>query len=412
VIVTSCPTAAASALSADVDAWAQIDPSHVTTAEIAELAIELQRQRHRLDGIAARLLERWHHSGVWALDGSRSPATHLARELRCSITTARGTLRQANATTVVPIVTQAVIDGHLSVDHLDLFAATCTPARANAMSRDEQQLVDQCRTLNFAGARTLLAYWAQAHDANLPAPDTDEAEDSSRVFLSETFQGTWRLDGSLDPLAGGIVATELDRLDELLRGQDAANCTKRTRAQRRAAALVDMAKRSAQQSEVGRPARPLFTVLVGQDTLKNVCELAEGTVIAPGQLVPWLSSANYETILFDGPHTVISVSHQRRFTGALRRAIEVRDRRCTHPSDCDIPASRCDVDHIVPYAHHGPTSQFNGRLQCATHNRNQARHVGSPVQAMPHRTISELDHIRGRLRYEYLSNNSNWPAGP
>ena len=41
---------------------------------------------------------------------------------------------------------------------------------------------------------------------------------------------------------------------------------------------------------------------------------------------------------------------RRFFRGALRRAIEVRDRRCTHPSGCDVPAERCDIDHIVPLA--------------------------------------------------------------
>jgi 5-methylcytosine-specific restriction endonuclease McrA len=66
---------------------------------------------------------------------------------------------------------------------------------------------------------------------------------------------------------------------------------------------------------------------------------------------------------------VVSVSHRRRFTGALRRAIEVRDRHCAHPSGCEVPAHLCDVDHIVPWSQGGATSQENGRLLCSTHNR-------------------------------------------
>lgn len=397
------------AIRAAVDVLARLDQSQLCTAEIAELAVGLQQQQQRLDALAAQLLDRWQDGGLWAADGSRSAATHLARELRASVATCRRELRRARATRELPVVAEAIVTGDLSMDHLDLFAATRTDARSAAMDRDQQFLVDHCRGMNYAEARKLLAYWANAHDATLPLADANDHVDSSQVFLSETLDGTWRLDGTLDPLAGGIVSTELQRLERLIRERDAAAGKERTPSQRRAAALLEMAQRSSSHDHARQPARPLFTVLVGQDALKNLCELADGTVIAPGQLMPWLSTADYESILFDGPHTVISVSHRRRFTGALRRAIEVRDRRCTHPSDCDIPASRCDVDHIVPHSQHGPTSQFNGRLQCATHNRNRERHANSPMRPMPHRSITELDHIRGRLRYQYLSESSDDP---
>jgi hypothetical protein len=387
-----------------IDLLAQVDPSDLATAELEEECLELQRQRHRLNGIASQLLNQWQSSGVWGFDGSRSAASRLARETRSGITACRRELRRAHAAGQLHIVTEAIIDGSLSAEHLDLFAAVRTPARAEAMDRDQQQLVDSCRNLNFADARKLLAYWATTHDDMQPVPEAPQPEQTSHLFLSETFEGTWALDATLDPLSGGIVATELSRLERLLAGQDAAAGVVRTPSQRRAAALVDMAQRSASLSEGSPPARPLFTVLVGADTLNRLCELAEGTVLSPGQLVPWLGRADIETVLFDGPHTVISVSRKRRFTGAIRRAIEVRDRRCTHPSDCDVPAPRCDVDHIIPYAEHGPTSQFNGRLQCPTHNRNRSRHASSPrEQVAANRSLSELDHIRGRLRYNFLN---------
>ncbi len=58
----------------------------------------------------------------------------------------------------------------------------------------------------------------------------------------------------------------------------------------------------------------------------------------------------------------------RLFTGATRRAIELRDRECTHPY-CDRPACDCEVDHILPHAAGGLTVQENGRVLCAFHNR-------------------------------------------
>jgi 5-methylcytosine-specific restriction protein A len=70
-----------------------------------------------------------------------------------------------------------------------------------------------------------------------------------------------------------------------------------------------------------------------------------------------------------GPKNRVEVSEKARlFTGATRRAIELRDRECTHPY-CDLPASACQVDHIIPDAANGPTTQENGRLLCGFHNR-------------------------------------------
>ena len=162
-----------------------------------------------------------------------------------------------------------------------------------------------------------------------------------------------------------------------------------------------MATRSATAPADGRRPKPLFTALVGDETLSQLCELANGTVVTPGQLVRWIGDADLETVLFDGPSTVISVSHRRSFTGALRRAVEVRDRRCQHTSGCDVPADRCDVDHIVPYAADGPTSQFNGKLECPPHNRDSDRHDhgGTP---RPSRPVDRLDEIRCRLRWKFL----------
>jgi hypothetical protein len=129
-----------------------------------------------------------------------------------------------------------------------------------------------------------------------------------------------------------------------------------------------------------------------------MCELANGQVITPGTLIPWLGAAEVETILFDGPTTIISVSKRRRFTGALRRAIQVRDRHCQHPSGCDEPADRCDVDHTVPVARNGPTSQFSGRLECWPHNRDADKH-DHDATPLPPRPVTVLDELRARLRW-------------
>ena len=62
---------------------------------------------------------------------------------------------------------------------------------------------------------------------------------------------------------------------------------------------------------------------------------------------------------------------QRGFTGATRRAVEVRDRECFHDL-CDERFGDCQVDHVQPWAAGGATVSDNGRVACGFHNR--ARH--------------------------------------
>ena len=108
-----------------------------------------------------------------------------------------------------------------------------------------------------------------------------------------------------------------------------------------------------------------------------------------------------ETILFDGPFTVIAASPARSFTGRLRRAIEVRDRHCQHPSGCDVPASECDVDHVIPVVDGGPTDQFHGKIECRPHNRDATLHDHGATP-LPQRPLTVLDQIRAQLRWRYL----------
>ena len=187
----------------------------------------------------------------------------------------------------------------------------------------------------------------------------------------------------LDPISGSIVAGELERIEQAMFEADWASARAaldddheicvtdlvRSPGQRRADALVEMATRSQTAPSDGRRPTPLISILVDYGTLRGrVCELAEGTVIAPGSLLPWLNEAYLERVVF-APARRVEVSESARlFSGATRRAIQLRDRECTHPY-CDVPAASCQVDHIVPFTAGGPTIEENGRLLCGFHNR-------------------------------------------
>ena len=76
-----------------------------------------------------------------------------------------------------------------------------------------------------------------------------------------------------------------------------------------------------------------FHVLVGYETLHGrICELENGTVLPPSALEPWMDSAYFERALFTLGNRVDVSVRSCLFTGGTRRAIERRDRLCTHPA--------------------------------------------------------------------------------
>ncbi|HUR18384.1 MAG TPA: HNH endonuclease signature motif containing protein [Acidimicrobiales bacterium] len=123
----------------------------------------------------------------------------------------------------------------------------------------------------------------------------------------------------------------------------------------------------------GRRPEPLFSVFVDYETFAGrLCAMADGAVVSPGSLIEHLDDGWVERVVFDGPSRVMDLGAATRlFAGATRRAIQLRDRECFHEL-CDIPAKRCEVDHIEPWGAGGQTIQKNGRLACGFHNR--ARH--------------------------------------
>jgi hypothetical protein len=305
----------------------------------------------------------------------------------------------------MPGTVRAVLTGTLSLDHVDLLGRANRSPRTGLFARDETILVAECRRLRFGAAARVVTYWSHRADAELGHAD-DPPPECAGLHASTTLDGTVVVDGVLDPIGGAVVVDELARLERELFLADQRDGVVRTTSQRNAAALVAMAERSAVAPADRKRPRPLFTVLVGDASLTHLCELANGTVVTPAQLAPWMTTADLETVLFDGPSVVVSVSHRRTFTGALRRAIEVRDRHCQHRAGCDAPAHRCDVDHIVPWNERGPTSQFNGRLECPTHNRHRDKHDAG-AQPRPARPVTRLDHVRARLRWRYLRDDAD-----
>ena len=366
------------ALEKSIDRLVEAGP---LVAADAESIVALYRQFNRLEALVTEATSSFEASGVWAPDGAATASAWLSVRCRIPITHSRRFVRRSRQLCHLPAFARAWSNGEITSAHMDTVTGVWRDSTAELLARDEQVLCDQATTLPYAKFVKAVSYWDQFAD-----PDGAEEKDLERqarrdVYLEESFEGLWLGKMTLDPFTGATVSEELSRLEHQLFEADWAKAKKdlgrepklsdleRTSGQRRCDALKEMAVRSKTAPANGRRPAPQFTVLIDYPTLAGrVCELAQGTVLAPGALLPWLDQALIERAVF-GPRNRVEVGEKARlFTGATRRAIELRDRECTHPY-CNLPASACQGDHIVPYIEDGPTTQENGRLLCGFHNR-------------------------------------------
>jgi Domain of unknown function (DUF222) len=351
---------------------------------------KLHQLSSRFDSFMTEAIAAFEKSEEWAADGAKTASAWIATRCRVSRVATRRRVRLGRTLRHLPEVAQAWREGEIGGDQAQAIAYARRRRTEAAMARDEEVLVSQAKELGFEDFSRVLAYWKQLADSD-GAEDSEEEKKASRdVFLTSSYDGMWLGQMTLDPLNGAIVSGELNRLEHDLFEADCAEAKERlghparidelarTSAQRRADALVEMATRSRTAPAEGIRPAPLFSVLVGYETLHGrICELENGTVLHPCALEPWMDSAYFERALFSlGTRIDVSV-RSRFFTGGTRRAIEIRDRICTHPH-CYEPADTCQVDHIETYAAGGLTTQDNGRLLCGFHNRlrNQREQLG------------------------------------
>ena len=375
-------------LAAAVDRICDADPALLADGESI---VALHRQLDRLEAATTRATAAFDAGGAWEADGARSAAAWVATRCHEPLGLARRRVRVGRALRAMPACEQAWLEGGIGEAQVEELVSVRRRVGEDRFDPDEAVLVHHARALPYRHFGRVVAYWVQAADPDGAEADTGAQREGRRLHLSESFGGTWFLDAVLDPISGEAVSRVLGRIEDELfeadwaeakqeRGDEAggddlrAADLARTPAQRRADALVEMARRAGAVPAGSRLPEPLLNVLVGYETLAGrVCELAGGTVVTPGALLPWLSTAWVERAVFDGPDRVKGVGVRRRlFAGATRRAVEVRDRTC-FSEYCDVPAQDCEIDHVLAYGAGGATAEGNGRPACAYHHRLRHR---------------------------------------
>ena len=341
------------------------DLDGLSGAALAEQLPDLFALRNRLDAQIQRRLARFDKLEGYSSDNALSAQAWLRWKCRLSAGEASERVKVARRMLDLDITSAALADGSISFRHAALVARAASElgdkweANAESILVTAGKEVDPGRLRYAAGH---LKYYLQPDGA---LNEANENHERRSLFLSQTLDGMFEVDGQLDAEGGAALKTAL----EALMGPPAAD-DERTPAQRRADALVELARQQLDEGNLPESGgqKPHLVVTAGEETLRK----APG---APPAELEWADLVPAETarrIACDCSLTMVVDGEPRPTTrvvpGPTRRALIARDKGCRWVG-CDMPAAWCDAHHVKHWADGGSHKLRNLELLCRRHHR-------------------------------------------
>ncbi|MYA75445.1 MAG: DUF222 domain-containing protein [Acidimicrobiaceae bacterium] len=376
-------------------------------AVLADSAVRIAELKAQLEALEAEIVAAYDASGDWAVSGHRTVGAALSHRTRVRRSEANQTVHLARTLRAMPVVADAFGRGEIKLCHARRLAKASV---RDGFSDAETLLCNQACTLSYRAFDKAVSYWEHLVDADAAEHDATFKEQRREFHASMTFDGMGRLDGWLDPIGFEEFRNALERIEAELFNNDLKDAQAdhidrhtaelwRTPAQRRADALVEMARRATAVPEGAKTPEPLVIIHMDKPTFEEglngtlglnlfnhepaqadrgplsaeagrLCETDSGAVITPTQAVEQALRGHIRRLVYESPGVILDYGRSTRlFTGALRQAIQARDRTCSH-TGCDLPARLCEIDHITEWQHGGTTTHTNAATRCSYHHRH------------------------------------------
>ena len=318
--------------------------------ELVEALDELHVVQQRLAAVNLALARELDGRGLAVAQGASSTAVWLRERMRMSISAARRLVELAAALDAGPaVVRDGLAAGAVTVEQAQVIiqAVAALPAEAGPAVTDKAAatLVDYARdyepvALRRLGERILQVVapdMAEQVELAALARAEQRAHRDRHFTLSDAGKGAVRLSGRLGAEAAAVVRAALEPLCRPVPGDE------RTPGQRRADALEDICRLALSTDELPDHGgdRPQVVVTVGYDTLVRQLGpglLDTGETLSPEAVRRLACDAQIVPAVLDGTGQPLDLGRQRRLvTGALRRALVLRDGGCSFPAATDQP---------------------------------------------------------------------------
>jgi hypothetical protein len=309
----------------------------------------------RLQAKIAVAVGEFEHSGEWALDGATSATAWLRQNASLSSGQAAWSVRVGRRMRQFPHTAAAWADGRLSGGHVQAIVTNVADDTAPLFAEQEEALLPHLAPLSVSDAGIAMQRWREGAEDQVER--TQRPERVRQLFLSKTLGGRGELRGSFDAESRSILETAM----RLAATDDAAG-EERSPAQRRADALVDVARHflDHQSSKTGGRHRPHLNVVVRADQgVVPVGSLIDGSVLPLSTIQRLLCDCAAHRVLVDADSTILDYGRAARTAPVnLFNALVVRDQHCRH-AGCDRPPEWCEAHHVKHWENGGHTRRAN-----------------------------------------------------
>jgi hypothetical protein len=310
--------------------------------------------------------------GDWAEEGFGCCAEWLSWRLGITRNAANEKVRAALALEELPLISEAMARGELSVSKVRALTRAATP-------ESEAELLEFARTMSAASLERLVRGW------KILDPAGEQREDRLRHSLRRLSvfpdgEGMYAVRGVITPEVAAVLMRAVEAASDALFRACADEAERPEPEQLRADALGLVAERAlvagfAEESAPisgSRAERYQVMLHVEAETLREsgepaMSELKDGTRVTSATARRLACDAGLVEVVKGADGSVLGGGRKSRTVpSALRRALEARDRGCRFPG-CALRFT--DAHHIEHWADGGETSLKNTVLLCRRHHR-------------------------------------------
>lgn len=389
-----------------------------SSSQAVELIGVVERARRLMAVSAVDVLDQIHTTGSFYEHGHANARVMFAHVAGVSGTESHRLDQIRRMISEAEHIAKVWRQADLSVDKAVLLGrAFANPRTRHRFLLDQVWLLKQARRDSVKRFTRTIARWVELHDVDGTNPGADPSFERRNAWLSQDhFSKTWKLDAELGSIQGSLFNQTLDAYIEAEFAKDWAEAEKlhgtdvctallaRTNAQRSADALCQIAADAINSNKPSAPVKRVHNICWTAETFEELCRrwtsapaqpLDPGTynisdldgnpIEATAAFADSLVSSIRRVVRSTANVTINMGTETRLFTGLARLGVQLTATECYWPG-CDIPTSKCQIDHLKPAARGGKTDQQNAFPACKNHNR--LKENGYTVTREPDGTIT------------------------
>ena len=372
-----------------------------------DLVVELTTVSRRIESLRAAAADRFHHSGDYTADGSRTAHAWIAGKVNEGWGACRGVVEVGRWQREHPVMGAAFSAGDITHGHLKELNRIhhSYPRLRDLLVAEEHTITDYARVCTAKQFSDFLRILTHRLDPAAAERDDEDRRGQCHLHASTILDGLVKIDALLPADMGQQFLALMESAHRAVKkvtsnepgGDPVGDPGVDPPRDRRPAStrnlesfqrLMDAAASLHTFDDQGLPpiqgARPVIHAAISVETLMNDTERAAGFLHRLGMRSPVLSTittANaVDRMLCDGVvnpylvntqgHLIASLPANRTVPPHVRKAIHIRDQHCRF-TGC---TSRIDEAHHITFARHGGQTEMTNLIGLCWHHHHLIHH--------------------------------------